>query len=156
MQLLTDGCVHLLYNNSSWKFYQFAARQLLSRQPCSTVRKRQAVRPVHHVQYHTCRVTLLLPARWAAVFGQPSSLRPHWWDTRGMCTCMVILAHNYSRLARQSRCLAPSHNAAALHVQENIYKTELTFVYNASLAPNLVENDKSKNKLSTPRYHCIV
>jgi hypothetical protein len=28
-ELLTDGCVHLLYKNS-WKFHQFAAGQLLS------------------------------------------------------------------------------------------------------------------------------
>jgi hypothetical protein len=32
------------------------------------------VRPVHHVQNHTCRVTLLQLARRAAVSGQPSSL----------------------------------------------------------------------------------
>jgi hypothetical protein len=41
------------------------------------VRNRQAERPIHHVQNHTCRVTLLQPARRAAVSGQPSSLRPH-------------------------------------------------------------------------------
>ncbi len=43
-----------------------------------TVRKRQAERPVHHVQNHTCRPTLLHRARRAAVLGQPSSLLPHW------------------------------------------------------------------------------
>jgi hypothetical protein len=37
--------------------------------------KRQAVRPVQYVQNHTCWVTLLQPARRAAVLGQPSSLR---------------------------------------------------------------------------------
>ncbi len=42
-----------------------------------TVRKRQAVRPVHNVQNHTCLVTLLQPARRAAVLGQPSRLRSH-------------------------------------------------------------------------------
>jgi hypothetical protein len=42
-----------------------------------TVQKRQAVRPVHHVQNYICRVTLLQPARQAAMLGQPSSLRPH-------------------------------------------------------------------------------
>jgi hypothetical protein len=73
---MTDGCVHLLYN-SSWKFHQLAAGQLLSGQS-GTVRKRQAVRPGHHVQSHTCRVTLLQPARRAAVLGQPSSYGPHW------------------------------------------------------------------------------
>jgi hypothetical protein len=35
------------------------------------VRKKQAVRPLHHVQNHTCRVGE------AAVLGQPSSLQPH-------------------------------------------------------------------------------
>jgi hypothetical protein len=39
----------------------------------NTVRKRQAVRPVHHVQDHTYRVTLLQPARRAAVLDQPST-----------------------------------------------------------------------------------
>jgi hypothetical protein len=37
-----------------------------------TVRKRQAVRPVHHMKNHTCQVTLLQPARQYAVLGQPS------------------------------------------------------------------------------------
>jgi hypothetical protein len=59
---------------------------------------------------------------WPALY----ILCPHWWDTRGMCTCKVILAHNHSRLARQSECLASSHNTVALHVKENIYITELT------------------------------
>ncbi len=49
---MTDGCVHSL-KNSSWKCHQIAAGQLLLGQP---VRKRQAVRPVHHVQNHTGRV----------------------------------------------------------------------------------------------------
>ncbi len=43
-----------------------------------TVRKRQAVRPVHHVRNHICRLTLLQPARRTAVLGLPYSLRPHW------------------------------------------------------------------------------
>jgi hypothetical protein len=44
-----------------------------------TVRKRQAVRLVHHVQNHTSRDTLSTShaARRAAVLDQPSSLRPH-------------------------------------------------------------------------------
>ncbi len=42
------------------------------------VRKRQLVRSAHGVQNHTCRVTLLQPARRAAVLGQPSSFRPRW------------------------------------------------------------------------------
>jgi hypothetical protein len=39
-----------------------------------TVRKRQAVLPILHVQNHTCRVTLLQPARRAAVLGWTSPL----------------------------------------------------------------------------------
>ncbi len=42
---------------------------------------------VNHVQNHTCRLTLLQTARRTAVFGQPSSLRPHWcnlWGEGGM------------------------------------------------------------------------
>ncbi len=64
-------------------YYKIAAGNSVSSQLGSscqgtgTVRKRQAVRPVHHVQNHTCRVTLLQPPRRAAVLGQPSSLRPH-------------------------------------------------------------------------------
>ncbi len=44
-----------------------------------TVWTRQAVRPFHHVQNPTCRVTILQPARRAAVLGQPSSLQTHWY-----------------------------------------------------------------------------
>jgi hypothetical protein len=43
-----------------------------------TVRKRQAVRPAHHIQNHTCWVTLLQPARRAAVLGQPSRCPAIW------------------------------------------------------------------------------
>jgi hypothetical protein len=68
--------VHLLYNRS-WKFHQLAAGQLLSGQPVWYVKGRRK-RPVHYVKNHTCRVTLLQPARRAAVIGQPSSLWPHW------------------------------------------------------------------------------
>ncbi len=90
-----DGwlCKFTIY--SSWKFHQLAAGQLLSGQPvrygkgrrygrsiiykitpAGKVRKREAVRLVHHVQNHTC--TLLKPARRVAVLSQPSSLWPHW------------------------------------------------------------------------------
>ncbi len=72
-----SGCVHLLYN-SSIKIHQLAARQLLSGQPVRYGKGGRS-RPVHHVQNHTCRVTLLQPARRAAVLGQPSSLWPHWY-----------------------------------------------------------------------------
>ncbi len=37
---MTDGCVHVLYN-SSWKFHQLAAGQLLSRQPVRYGKGRQ-------------------------------------------------------------------------------------------------------------------
>ncbi len=40
----------------------------------------RSLRPVHHIQNHTCPVTLLQPARRAAVLDQPSSLRPHWFS----------------------------------------------------------------------------
>jgi hypothetical protein len=43
----------------------------------STVWKRQAVWPVHHIQNHACRVTFLQPVRRAVVLDQSSSLRPH-------------------------------------------------------------------------------
>ncbi len=69
---LKDGCVHLTLN-SSWKFHQLAAGQLLSGQP---VLFRQA-----GVTNQTCRVTLFQPARKAAVLGQPSRLRPHCFRT---------------------------------------------------------------------------
>ncbi len=36
------------------------------------------VRPVYHMQNHTCQFILLQPAGWAVVVGQVSSLRPHW------------------------------------------------------------------------------
>jgi hypothetical protein len=52
---MSGGCVHLLYN-SSWKFQHLAARQLLAGTTV-TVRKRQAVRPVHYVQNYASRVT---------------------------------------------------------------------------------------------------
>jgi hypothetical protein len=39
--------------------------------------ERQAVRPLHHKQNHTCWATLLQPARRATVLGQPTSLRSH-------------------------------------------------------------------------------
>jgi hypothetical protein len=41
------------------------------------VRATFTVRPVYHIQNHTCRVTILQPDRSAAVLDQPSSLRPH-------------------------------------------------------------------------------
>ena len=46
------------------------------------VRKRQEVRPVHHVQNHTGRVTLLPAGRRAAMLGHPSSLWTHWLHPR--------------------------------------------------------------------------
>ncbi len=59
-----------------------------------TVRKRQAVRPVHHIQNHICRVTLLQLARRAAVLDQPSSIRPHW------CTVSTTEMNKYRRKSR--------------------------------------------------------
>ncbi len=73
---MTDGCVHLLYNNS-WKFHQLAAMQLLSGQPVRYGKGRWYCPSITY-KNHTCRVTLLQPARRAVVLGQSSSLRPHW------------------------------------------------------------------------------
>ncbi len=56
-----------------------------------TVRKRQPVRPVHHVQNHTWRVTPLQPARLAAVLGQPSSLWPHWYAPLFLRLCTLLV-----------------------------------------------------------------
>jgi hypothetical protein len=57
-----------------------------------TVRKRQAVRPYHHVQNHTCRVTLLQPARQVDVldwsiplaFGLIALGAPAQWNRSGI------------------------------------------------------------------------
>ncbi len=46
--------------------------------------KTGGVRPAYHVQNHTCRITLLKPARRATLLDQPSSLRPHWY------VCMLL------------------------------------------------------------------
>jgi hypothetical protein len=59
-----DGWMYYYMYNSSWKYHQLAAGQLLSGLPVP----RQAVRTVHHVQNNTCQVTLLQPAQRAAVF----------------------------------------------------------------------------------------
>ncbi len=61
-----------------------------------------AVRPVHHVQNHTCLVTLLQPARLAAVLSQPSSLRLHGArpSIRGKCpTRTEDSSHSLLRLS---------------------------------------------------------
>jgi hypothetical protein len=73
---MTDACVHILIqqqleipSDRSWGAPVRAT---------GAVWKRQAVQTIHHVQNHTCRVTVLQPARRATVLGQPSSLWPHW------------------------------------------------------------------------------
>jgi hypothetical protein len=66
---MTVGCVHLLYNNAG-----NSISSQLGSSSTSTVRKRQTLRPIHHVQNHTCRVTFFQ----TSVLGQHSSLRPHW------------------------------------------------------------------------------
>ncbi len=58
-------------------------------------REKAAVRPVHHVQYHTCRVSLLQQARLAAVLGKPSSLRPHWSEHRGAVETTQVCRSNF-------------------------------------------------------------
>jgi hypothetical protein len=77
---MTDGCVHLIYN-CSWKFHLHAHSWTAPVRATGTIRKRQAVRPFHHAQNHTCLVAFFQPARRAAVSGQPTSLRPHWLET---------------------------------------------------------------------------
>ncbi len=97
-QLRTDACVYLLYN-SSWKFHHFANWAAPIR-ASGMIQKRQAVRPV----YQTCWVTLLQPARRAAVLGQPSSLRPHWFSLKhwpGTETFACSCTPTHSRIAAQ-------------------------------------------------------
>ncbi len=73
---MTDGCVHLLH-----KLLEIpsARSRTAPVRETGTVRKMPAVRPVHHVQNHTCRVTLLQPVSRATVLGQHSRFRPHWF-----------------------------------------------------------------------------
>jgi hypothetical protein len=53
------------------------------------------IRPVHHIQNHICRVTLLQLARRASVLDQPSSVRrPHW------CTVSTTENNKYRRKSR--------------------------------------------------------
>ncbi len=77
-EITHDGWLCTFIFNSSWKFHQLAAVQLMSGQlvRCG---KKQVVWPVHRVQNHTCRVALLQPARRAAELSQLSILRPHWF-----------------------------------------------------------------------------
>ncbi len=76
-----DGCV---------LYYITAAVNSISSQLSSSCQgnwystEKAGVRPIHHVQNHTCWVTLLQPARRAPMSGQPSSLRPH-------CTCLLCV-----------------------------------------------------------------
>ena len=57
---MTDGCVHLLYN-SSWKFHQLAAGQLLSGQPVWYGKGRRIGSSIKY-KITPARVTLLQPA----------------------------------------------------------------------------------------------
>jgi hypothetical protein len=74
---MTDGCVRSLYN-SSWKFLQLAAGQLLSGQP---VRYGKSRRYDPSITYKITHARSLYsshpggPPYWAS---QPYSLRPHW------------------------------------------------------------------------------
>jgi hypothetical protein len=62
--LMTVGCVHLLYN-SSWN--SISSQLGSSCQGNQHGAEKTAVRPIHHVRNHTCQVTVLHPARRAAV-----------------------------------------------------------------------------------------
>ncbi len=68
--LVAHGCVHILYN-SSWKFHQFAAGQLLSGLPVQ-YGKGGCIARTSCTKSHLS-VTFLQPARRAAVLGQPST-----------------------------------------------------------------------------------
>jgi hypothetical protein len=63
---MKDGCVQYIYCITS---AENSIRSQLG-SPCQGNR--------YGAENHTCRVTLLQPARRAAVLGQNSSLRPHW------------------------------------------------------------------------------
>ncbi len=76
-QLMTDGCVHLLFN-SSYKFSQLAAWQLLSGQPIRYGKSRRYGPSIMYKITPAGSLSLLQPARRAAVLGQPFILRPHW------------------------------------------------------------------------------
>jgi hypothetical protein len=66
--LAHDGLLSYIYQQLEFpSAFSWAA----SIRAIGTERKSTAVRPVHHVQTHTCRVTLLQPARRAAVLDQP-------------------------------------------------------------------------------------
>ncbi len=95
---MTDGCVRLLYI-SSWKIHQIAAGQLLSGQPVQYGKGRR-YGPSYHVQKHTCRVTLLQPARRADVLGQPSSLRLHWYVPSALLDRTVCPGRSCSAVSR--------------------------------------------------------
>jgi hypothetical protein len=69
------------------------------------VRASETVQPVHHVQNESYRVTPFLPARRAAVLGQPSSLRPHWYHPiQSVLLSMIYPAYNFF-LALSSVCI---------------------------------------------------
>jgi hypothetical protein len=70
-----DGWLCTFLYNSSSKFHQLSAWQPLSGQPVRYEKTGGTVCP--SCTNHTCRGTLLQPARRAAVLYQPSSLRPH-------------------------------------------------------------------------------
>ncbi len=78
---MTDGGVHVCTIQHQLKILS-AKSWAAPISATGTVRKRQAAWTVHHVQNHTCRVTLLQPAKRAAMLGQPSSLRPHCAEDR--------------------------------------------------------------------------
>jgi hypothetical protein len=76
---MTDCCLHFLYI-SRWKCHKLEAGQQLL--PGQTVWYCKAGgMDVHHVQNHTCFVTLLQPASRTAVLGEPSSLWQRWAST---------------------------------------------------------------------------
>ncbi len=102
MPSLRDGwlCRYISYITAAGNSI---SSQLGSSRATGTVRKRQVIRPVHHVQNYTCRVTLLQLARRAAVLVQPSSLRTHWVY---LPFCWSV-HHNFVRDGRHSEGVHP-------------------------------------------------
>jgi hypothetical protein len=108
-KLMMDGYVH---------FYLPAAGNSISAQlgtpvrATGTVWKRQALRPVHHVQNHTSLVTLLQPARRAAVLGQPSSIGPQWFTP----TVLPLAPHHPTKTARMDTLPYPTLSLSFSHL----------------------------------------
>ncbi|MFN9905624.1 MAG: hypothetical protein ACK56F_05780, partial [bacterium] len=79
---MTDGCVHLL-NNSSWKFYQLAAGQLMSGQPVRYGKGRWYGPSISYKITHAGPLSSSQPGGPPCWTSQPSSVRPYWSQPAG-------------------------------------------------------------------------